>query len=175
MALVHKRVLLKLSGEALCGVPGGYGLEPATVRRWFKKHHQMTFHAYQRMLRLNRAYRDLSGGHRVATTAFRSGYESLSGFADGFRATFGTSPSASTAASVIHRTRFQTPIGPMVACATDQGVCLCEFTDRRMLETEFADLQRRLRAVGPSGVPVPGVLRRAGDFRLGHAAYRHRL
>jgi uridylate kinase len=31
MALVHKRVLLKLSGEALCGVPGGYGLEPATV------------------------------------------------------------------------------------------------------------------------------------------------
>jgi uridylate kinase len=31
MALVHKRVLLKLSGEALCGVPGGFGLEPATV------------------------------------------------------------------------------------------------------------------------------------------------
>jgi uridylate kinase len=31
MALVHKRVLLKLSGEALCGVPGGYGLEPKTV------------------------------------------------------------------------------------------------------------------------------------------------
>jgi AraC family transcriptional regulator of adaptative response/methylated-DNA-[protein]-cysteine methyltransferase len=123
------------------------GLEPATVRRWFKKHHQMTFHAYQRMLRLNRAYRDLSGGHRVAATAFRSGYQSLSGFADGFRTTFGTSPSASTATSVIHRTRFQTPIGPMVACATDQGVCLCEFTDRRMLETEYADLQRRLRAV----------------------------
>ncbi len=31
MALVHKRVLLKLSGEALCGVPGGYGLEPKTL------------------------------------------------------------------------------------------------------------------------------------------------
>jgi uridylate kinase len=27
----HKRVLLKLSGEALCGVPGGFGLEPKTL------------------------------------------------------------------------------------------------------------------------------------------------
>ena len=31
--------------------------------------------------------------------------------------------------------------------ATDAGVCLCEFTDRRMLETEFSDLQKRLNAV----------------------------
>jgi uridylate kinase len=31
MAVVHKRILLKLSGEALCGVPGGFGLAPATV------------------------------------------------------------------------------------------------------------------------------------------------
>ncbi len=31
MALVHSRILLKLSGEALCGVPGGFGLEPKTI------------------------------------------------------------------------------------------------------------------------------------------------
>ena len=31
MALTHKRILLKLSGEALCGVVGGFGLEPKTV------------------------------------------------------------------------------------------------------------------------------------------------
>jgi uridylate kinase len=31
MALAHRRILLKLSGEALCGVPGGFGLEPKTV------------------------------------------------------------------------------------------------------------------------------------------------
>ena len=31
MSLKHKRVLLKLSGEALCGVPGGFGLEPKTL------------------------------------------------------------------------------------------------------------------------------------------------
>jgi uridylate kinase len=31
MTLKHKRILLKLSGEALCGVPGGFGLEPDTL------------------------------------------------------------------------------------------------------------------------------------------------
>jgi uridylate kinase len=31
MALAHKRVLLKLSGEALCGQTGGFGLDPKTV------------------------------------------------------------------------------------------------------------------------------------------------
>jgi uridylate kinase len=31
MPLAHKRILLKLSGEALCGVAGGFGLDPKTV------------------------------------------------------------------------------------------------------------------------------------------------
>ncbi len=31
MTVKHKRILLKLSGEALCGVPGGFGLEPKTL------------------------------------------------------------------------------------------------------------------------------------------------
>ena len=35
----------------------------------------------------------------------------------------------------------------MFACATDKGLCLLEFTDRRMLETEFQDLCKRLNAV----------------------------
>ncbi|MBA3484709.1 MAG: methylated-DNA--[protein]-cysteine S-methyltransferase [Pirellulales bacterium] len=123
------------------------GIEPSAVRRWFKKHHNMTFTAYQRMLRLNRAYGELSGGEQVAATAFRSGYESLSGFTDQFNATFGAPPSQSSAKSVIHLTRVATPLGPMFLGATDAGVCLCEFTDRRMLETELNDLQKRLNAV----------------------------
>jgi uridylate kinase len=31
-ALQHKRILLKLSGEALCGSTGGFGIDPATLR-----------------------------------------------------------------------------------------------------------------------------------------------
>ena len=123
------------------------GIEPATVRRWFLKHHQMTFNAYQRMLRLNHAYQELATGESVTATAFDSGYESLSGFAKGFVTTFGSPPSKAGETAVIHLERFTTPLGAMVACATDAGVCLCEFTDRRMLETEFADLRKRLGAV----------------------------
>jgi AraC family transcriptional regulator of adaptative response/methylated-DNA-[protein]-cysteine methyltransferase len=34
----------------------------------------------------------------------------------------------------------------MYACATDKGICLLEFTDRKMLETEFKSLARSLNA-----------------------------
>jgi AraC family transcriptional regulator of adaptative response/methylated-DNA-[protein]-cysteine methyltransferase len=35
----------------------------------------------------------------------------------------------------------------MFACATKEGLCLLEFTNRKMLETEFRDLMKRLNAV----------------------------
>ena len=34
----------------------------------------------------------------------------------------------------------ETPLGEMVAGATDEGVCLLEFHDRRILPTEYKDL-----------------------------------
>lgn len=123
------------------------GVEPSQIRRWFKKHHQMTFHAYQRMLRINRAFADLGAGESVTATAFDNGFESLSGFNASFKSIFKGNPTESKRKAVIHIRRFTTPLGPMYGCATDSGVCLCEFTDRRMLETEFEDLRRRLKAV----------------------------
>ena len=35
----------------------------------------------------------------------------------------------------------------MFACAVEQGICLLEFTDRRMLETELKTLAKKLNAV----------------------------
>ena len=46
---------------------------------------------------------------------------------------------------MIKTTRIETPIGEMVAGATDDGVCLLEFSDRRMLPTEYKDLARLLK------------------------------
>jgi len=40
----------------------------------------------------------------------------------------------------------ETPIGPMVAAATDQGVCLLEFADRRGLEASYNDMRKRFNA-----------------------------
>lgn len=123
------------------------GLEPSQIRRWFKKHHNMTFHAYQRMLRINTAFNSIKKGASVTDSALNSGYESLSGFNESYRSIFGDPPTGSDDKLVLNIVRLTTPIGPMFACASDKGVCLLEFTDRRMLETEFNDLCNRLNAV----------------------------
>jgi len=46
---------------------------------------------------------------------------------------------------------FDTPLGKMLACATDKGVCMLEFIDRRAFVTELKDLKRLLRATIKSG------------------------
>lgn len=123
------------------------GLVPETIRRWFKRHHGITFQAYQRMIRINTAFRELKDGNSVTQSAFESGYDSLSGFGYTFKNLVGSAPEEGKDKNVILITRLTTPLGPMFACATENGICLLEFTDRRMLETEFADLQKRLDAV----------------------------
>ncbi|MEE9189344.1 MAG: methylated-DNA--[protein]-cysteine S-methyltransferase [Candidatus Neomarinimicrobiota bacterium] len=120
------------------------GTDPNRVRRWFKKNHGMTFQAYLRLLRIGRAFGRIKFGEDVTSTAFDSGYGSLSSFTDSFKKIIGHSPSKSSGKELIHITRILTPLGPMLAGATKAGVCLLEFIDRRMLETQLQTLKRRL-------------------------------
>lgn len=117
-------------------------IEPSKIRRWFLKNHGITFHAYQRMYRINTAFKKLQTGTSVTDIAFDSGYESLSGFNDSFKKVFGVSPKNSKETHVIDFTRIETDLGTMVACATDKGVCLLEFSDRKGLETELKQLAK---------------------------------
>lgn len=119
-------------------------ISPERVRRWFLQNHGITFQAFQRMLRVNVALQELKSGRSATEVAFDSGYESLSGFGYTCKKLTGSAPSEGRQVIMIHR--FTTPIGPMFVCATARGVCLLEFVDRRMLETEFSDLQRLLKA-----------------------------
>lgn len=121
-------------------------ISPELVRRWFKKHYGLTFQAFQRMYRINNAFQELKVGKKTIETAFDAGYESLSGFGYTYKKYIGKSPKNSLNNNVILISRLTTPLGPMFVCATDGGVCLLEFVDRRMLETEFRDLQRLLNA-----------------------------
>lgn len=123
------------------------GISPESVRRWFKVHYGMTFQAYQRMIRINTAVQELHGDRSVAYTAFDTGYGSLSGFSYTFKRIMGISPTKGKDMPTIVIERILTPLGPMFAGATENGICLLEFTDRRMLETEIGELQRRLGAV----------------------------
>jgi len=122
-------------------------IEPNTMRRWFKKNYNMTFQAYQRMLRVNTAFYKISNGESITNTAFDLGFVSLSGFNSTYKKIVGKSPKDSTTKNIISIIRFSTPLGPMFGCATKNGVCMFEFTNRKMLETEFKDLTKRLNAV----------------------------
>lgn len=122
------------------------GLEPATMRRWFQKNHGMTFQAFQRMFRLNTAFKKIQQGENIMETAYDSGFESLSGFNESFKTIFGVSPKNSKTQRIIDLKRIETPIGTMYAAAVEEGICMLEFTDRKMLETEFKDLAKSLNA-----------------------------
>jgi len=117
------------------------GLDPARVRRWFKRHHNMTFHAYQRARRLGLALGQIRNGDDIMGAAYDHGYESLSGFRDAFAHLFGEPPGRARAEHVVV-TRVLTPLGPLVAGATDKGLCLLEFADRPMLETQVKRLRK---------------------------------
>lgn len=123
------------------------GIEPHSLRRWFLKNHGVTFQAYQRMFRINSAFKRIQGGETVTHTAFDTGYESLSGFGDSFKNIFGVSPKNSRTQRIIDLKRIETPLGTMYACAVAEGICLLEFTDRKMLETELKTLSKTLNAI----------------------------
>ncbi len=122
------------------------GIDPARIRRWFKKHHGMTFQTYLRTLRLGQAFGRIKYGDKVTESAFDSGYDSLSGFTDSFKKAAGFPPGKSRDKQLIMITRILTPLGPMLAGATDKGICLLEFVDRRMIETQLSRLRKLLKA-----------------------------
>lgn len=118
------------------------GLEPASIRRWFVKHHGMTFHAFQRLFKINSAFKKLQQGDNIIETALDTGYESLSGFNERFKNLIGVSPKNSKFKNLIDLKRIETPIGTMIACANDNGICMLEFFDRKSLSKELDDISK---------------------------------
>jgi AraC family transcriptional regulator of adaptative response/methylated-DNA-[protein]-cysteine methyltransferase len=121
------------------------GIDPAGLRRWFKKNHGLTFQGYVRALRIGAAFGQINHGASTTDAAFAHGWESLSGFAEAFHKVMGAAPSRATA-PVITMTRIETPLGPMLAGATTEGICLLEFVDRRMIETQLERIRRQFKA-----------------------------
>ncbi|WP_392566131.1 methylated-DNA--[protein]-cysteine S-methyltransferase [Utexia brackfieldae] len=123
------------------------GLEPSTIRRWFIKHHGMTFHTYQRTIRVNSAFNKIQAGESILNSAYENGFESLSGFSTSFKTIFGTSPSQVKTDQRILLHRIETPIGAMFTAATEKGICLLEFLDQKQLESELKTISLQFKAV----------------------------
>ena len=122
------------------------GIDPATVRRHFLRHYGMTFHAFARARRLAGAMSQIREGGTLDDAVFESGYESHSGFRDAFTRIFGDAPGKYRDRECVFLAWLRSPLGPLVAGATAAGICLLEFTDRRMLEAQFATVRREFKA-----------------------------
>ncbi len=120
-------------------------IDPARARRCFLRHFGMTFHAYCRGRRMAEALQQIRQGVALDDVALGNGYESHSGFREAFARTFGQPPGRSRGADSIVASWAESPLGPLLVAATSAGVCLLEFTDRRMLETQFTTLRKRFR------------------------------
>lgn len=121
-------------------------IDPATVRRYFLRHYGMTFQAFARARRLGTALTQIRQGTTLDAAVFASGYQSHSGFREAFARTFGDTPGSSRQRDCVLLAWIQSPLGPLVAGATSAGLCLLEFTDRRMLEAQFATVERLFAA-----------------------------
>ena len=131
------------------------GLDPDHVRRQFKRHYGMSLSAFQRAVRLSAAMRQIRDGTPPGSAALDAGYNSESGFRDAFTRVFGLPPSDAARAEYLSADWLTTPLGPMLAVASDRGLCLLEFVDRRSIETQVQAVRTRTgRPVLPARHPV---------------------
>lgn len=119
------------------GAPPGWlrfeladGVSSARARRWFRKHHGVTYRAWRRGARLSGVVESLRRGDRIVDVAYDAGYEAPSAFVDAFKKAAGVPPSASRVRRVVIVKRLATPLGPMWAGAIGEGICLLRFGER---------------------------------------------
>lgn len=121
-------------------------INPARARRYFLKNYGMTFQAFCRGRRLGISFEQIRNGKDLDDVALGYGYQSHSGFRDAFVKTFGTSPGKSKTSNCIVTAWIESPMGQLIAAATEKGICLLEFSDRRMLDAQFTTLRKLFKS-----------------------------
>jgi AraC family transcriptional regulator of adaptative response/methylated-DNA-[protein]-cysteine methyltransferase len=74
---------------------------------------------------------------------FGHGFESHSGFRTAFVRTFGKAPGKVREDDYLRVALLETPLGPMLAAASNESLCQLEFADRRSLEKIYDAMRRR--------------------------------
>jgi AraC family transcriptional regulator of adaptative response/methylated-DNA-[protein]-cysteine methyltransferase len=129
------------------------GIAPASAQRAFQRHTGMTFASYQRAKRMGAGLAAIRKGTSMTTAKTAAGFESDSGFREALRRLLGDS--GDTNAGVLKATWIESPLGPMIATASDlegsSGLVTLDWIDRKGLERELLRVRTRL---GPRGTPL---------------------
>lgn len=131
-------------------------IDTSTARRQFQKRFGMTFVEYARARRLGLAFKQIRNGESIIDAQLNAGFESSSGFRDAFSKIMGAPPSSlKKQTQVLKASWLDTPLGPMVAIASDDALYLLEFVDRRGLEREVERLRKRTKSAIIPGTNEP--------------------
>ncbi len=123
------------------------GVDPTRVRRWFQAEHGMTFLAYLRSRRLGQAFSRIKDGAAIVDASLEADFDSVSGFCDALRRKTGIRPSDAKNRPILKVAQVPSPLGPIMVAGDEEAVYLVEFWDRRMLETQFSILEKRIGAL----------------------------
>ena len=148
------------------------GFDLSTVRRAFKRHFGMTFLEMARLARLRSGGAELVGGASVIEAQMEAGYASGSAFRAAFAGWTGLAPGAFVKDAVLRADWIETPMGAMVAVASEGALHLLEFTERKALPAELAALRRDAKGslgFGRFG-PTDQIEREISDFMAGVSA-----
>ncbi|WP_337270077.1 bifunctional transcriptional activator/DNA repair enzyme AdaA [Oryzifoliimicrobium ureilyticus] len=126
------------------------GLDLSTVRRSFKRHFGMTFLEMARQRRLREGFETLSAGGQVIAAQYEAGFESPSAFRAAFSRILGCAPADLKNDSLLKANWVATPLGDMIAVASETHLHLLEFVDRKALPAEL----RKLRTSAKGGIGV---------------------
>jgi AraC family transcriptional regulator of adaptative response/methylated-DNA-[protein]-cysteine methyltransferase len=138
LALLEEQPALRLTDSTLKRL----GVHPATARRYFRASFGMTLTGYARARRLGLALDLLQRGGPVLPTGFDAGFESDSGFREAFKKLFGVTPAEARGTPPLAATLIPSPLGPLLGAASEEGLCMLEYADRKKLPDQAADLTR---------------------------------
>lgn len=149
-----KRIVehLRETPEVLLGAAElrSLGADPDQASRYFKSRVGVSVQALSRAARVGLAVRWLRNGASMSAAMQRAGYASESGFRKAVQELLGATPSKVAIAAdapMLSAAWTETTLGPMLIVASERGVCLMEFVDRRGLATSLTTLRQRLKRV----------------------------
>lgn len=122
------------------------GLSAAYVRRGFRQYFGQTFAEFVRSHRLATASEAVRNGARVIDAQGEAGYESGSGLREAFTRSLGVPPSRGGEVESFSYDWVETPLGPMLAVANENGLHMLEFIERKSLRENLERFQRRHNA-----------------------------